>query len=147
MSRPLSRLASWPTVALILVGLPLASCGAGDRSAEQGSAGVDSARLPTLAEPAVVLPAGSTADPDAMSDFRCVAGADGRWSAAGTLTNTTAARASFLVTVAVAAPDDAVAGARQQRVDGLAAGDSVAVRLSRLPAPAEADCQLQVLRW
>lgn len=146
----MSRLAVSAGV-LILAAPLLASCGGGDsptEQAEQGSAGTDAARPAALSEPAVVLPEGSTADPGAMSDFTCAVAADGRWSAAGTLTNTTPTRASFLVTVTVAAPDAAVAGGRQQRVDGLAAGDSVDMRLSRLPAPGgDAHCQLQVLRW
>ncbi len=93
-------------------------------------------------------PAG-TPDPDALSGFACGSDRTGTWSATGTLTNRDRTRVGYVVTVLVAGDDAATAHARRERISGLGAGESVQLRLARLPAPAPSDdltCQVQVVR-
>ncbi len=130
--------------------LTLTGCGAGV-SADSTGAGA--------AEPVVTSPAPSEAeqadpgargapDAEALSDLDCVQRPSGAWSASATLTNTTGEPADFVVTVAVAGPEQDTVRATRQRVRGLAAGDSADLVLRRLPAPGgdELSCQVQVTR-
>ncbi len=91
-------------------------------------------------------PAGE-ADPAALSGFVCAPDDDGTWAASGTLTNSGADDADYVLTVLVAGPTSTTAQAKRQRVT-LAGGESLPVELTSLPAPAEGElsCQAQVVR-
>ncbi len=101
---------------------------------------------PTTAAPGPVGPAGEPV-PDALAGFSCGPDDAGTWVATGTLTNSSADRADFVVTVLVAGPTSTSAQAKRQ-VLTLAGGESKPVELTSLPVPVEGElsCQAQVVR-
>ena len=86
-------------------------------------------------------------DPAALSGFACGPDESGVWTATGTLTNTGADPADYVVTVVVAGPDS-TAGRAKRQVVGLRSGASEPLAIDTLPLPTEGElsCQAQVLR-
>ena len=111
---------------------------------ESPSATPTSSPTTEVTEP--VGPAGD-ADTDALAGFSCAPDATGTWVATGTLTNSGADRADFVVTVLVAGPTSTSAQAERQ-VLSLGPGESTPLELSSLPVPVggELSCQAQVVR-
>ncbi len=128
--------------AVLLAGCGLApgSDGASDGAADEATT--------TAREPATVALASGTLDPDALSDFSCAAGDDGRWEATGTITNTSGRLARYVVIVVVAGSEGVAGTGLRRWVATLDPGDSTTVHLRRLPAAGRTDvtCQAQVLR-
>ena len=101
---------------------------------------------PTTESPEPVGPAGDAA-PDALAGFSCGPDDTGSWVATGTLINSGADRADFIVTVLVAGPTSTSAQAKRQ-VLSLAGGESTPLELTSLPVPVEGElsCQAQVVQ-
>jgi len=136
-----STLAAASACGLALAGV--AGCGAGGDPAAVVHQPTETAT--TWSDPSA--PAGEP-DPRALEGFAC-GSAGGVWSATGTLTHRGREPADYVVTVLVSGAEAVTAGARRLRVRGLDPGESVPLRLPRLPAPAASrglTCQVQVLR-
>ncbi len=146
------RFGTGPAVAAGLVGgvLTLTGCGADVSAGSAGAGGAEPVVTSPTASEGEQADSGGRGIPDAgaLSDLDCGQRPSGAWSASATLTNTTGEPADFVVTVAIAGPEQDTAQAGRQRIRGLAAGDSVDLVLRRLPAPGgdQLTCQVQVIR-
>lgn len=96
--------------------------------------------------PEAAAPTGDPA-PEALSDFRCAAGADGEdtWTAAGVLTNRGKAAAVYQVSVYVGPLDGESREVRTLQVDRIDPGGSDRFDLDDVPAGGDT-CHVQVLR-
>ncbi|WP_229054346.1 hypothetical protein [Aeromicrobium sp. Leaf350] len=127
---------SVPALTVVLAGvLALGAC-----SGSSGSGGSDASSTPSAA--ATAAPA-----PEALSGFSCVAGADGLWTATGTISNDTDAPASYTVDVYVGPADGQERPANRAAVENVQAGESTPVQIAGVTAQGDPnECHVRVLR-
>ncbi|GAA1743710.1 hypothetical protein [Aeromicrobium alkaliterrae] len=130
------RVLQVPALAAVLTaGLALGAC-----SGSSGSGGTDPSATPSAE--ATAAPA-----PEALSGFSCTAGADGLWTATGTISNTGDSPASYTVDVYVGPADGQERPANRAAVDGVQPGGSTPVQVAGVAAQGEpATCHVRVLR-
>lgn len=122
----------------------LAGCGS-EAPAEPAPAASSAPAESPAATPDAASPSGTPA-PEALSEFRCVAGEKGKpWSASGLLSNDGKDAATYQVSVYVGPLDEDSREVRTLRLDPINAGDSDRFDLDDVPAGGDS-CHVQVLR-
>ncbi len=119
-----------PVVTAVL--LAVAACGSGDSGDPD----------PTPSVTATVAPA-----PEALSGVRCEPGADGLWSAAGTVSNDQDEAASYTVEVYVGPADGQERPAHQVRLEKVQPGESTPLSITGVASGGDpATCHIRLTR-
>lgn len=85
--------------------------------------------------------------PEALSEFTCAPGADGLWSASGTISNTSDAAESFTVDVYVGPADGQERPANRTELENVQPGGSAPLAVSGVSAQGDpATCHVRVQR-
>jgi len=130
-------------VAVVLL-TALSACAGGATEPAADSTATGTAPEPTTRQ----IPPGAADAVEDLSDFSCESGEDGRWSAAGIITNSTADTASYAVTVVVTGTETQDARAKQRTLAALRAGEPTAFAIGDVPVTASTDlsCSVRVVR-